>query len=148
MFSSMGTVGAGIGSVMAIIDFADSLINGGGVPDSAELAYMKQEFKKVNAKLDTVLQDTGKLQSGLEFSDATKDISLVIIHDLHQDIDVIMKSFKTDMRAKRQLSPKTTDRMAEFNARIHNSEVETRLDTPKYSYIFLLQIHILYMCIV
>ena len=135
MFSSMGTVGAGIGSVMAIIDFADSLINGGGVPDSAELAYMKQEFKKVNAKLDTVLQDTGKLQSGLEFSDATKDINLVIIHELHQDIDAIMKSFKTDMRAKRQLTPKTTDKMAEFNKRIHNSEVETRLENiPTFIY--------------
>ena len=129
MFKMMGTAGAAVGTALELIDFADSLIN--GVPDSAELAYMKQEFKRVNAKLDKVLQDTSKLQSGLEFSDATKDINLVIIHGLYEDVDDMMKSFKNDMRAKGAPSTKTTDAKAEFNARIKNSEVETRLDIPK-----------------
>ena len=129
MFKMMGTAGAAIGPVMDLINFADALIN--GVPDSAELAYMKQEFKRVNAKLDKVLQDTSKVQSGLAFSDATKDIDLVVIHGLYDDVDKIMKLFKNDMRAKGGPSTKTTDEKAEFNARIKNSEVETRLDIPK-----------------
>ena len=122
----MGLAGAKVGAVLELIDFADSLIY--GVPDSAELAYMKQEFKRVNAKLDKVLQDTSKVQSGLAFSDATKDIDLVVIHGLYDDVDKIMKLFKNDMRAKGGPSTKTTDEKAEFNARIKNSEVETRLD--------------------
>ena len=126
MFSMMGLAGAKVGAVLELIDFADSLIY--GVPDSAELAYMKQEFKRVNAKLDKVLQDTSKVQSGLAFSDATKDIDLVVIHGLYDDVDKIMKLFKNDMRAKGGPSTKTTDEKAEFNARIKNSEVETRLD--------------------
>ena len=129
MFSMMGLAGAKVGAVLELIDFADSLIY--GVPDSAELAYMKQEFKRVNAKLDKVLQDTRKVQSGLAFSDATKDIDLVVIHGLYDDVDKIMKLFKNDMRAKGGPSTKTTDEKAEFNARIKNSEVETRLDIPK-----------------
>ena len=125
----MGTVGTKVGVALELIEFTDSLIN--GVPDSAELAYMKQEFKRVNAKLDKVLQDTSKVQSGLAFSDATKDIDLVVIHGLYDDVDKIMKLFKNDMRAKGGPSTKTTDEKAEFNARIKNSEVETRLDIPK-----------------
>ena len=124
VLQGLGTVGAAIDGVMAVYDFANTLIN--GPQPSPEMAFMKAEFKVVNSKLDKVLAASEGLENLAQLAIAIKDVNLVATDSLVARLPGIMALIQRDTR-RNTASLKTKNKVENFVGDVKTEKIITGL---------------------
>ena len=93
---TVGTLGELLETVMSAYDFMHALVN--GPTPSAEMTFMKAQFKVVNSKLDKILESAEGLGSLVETGITIKDVNFVATDSLYNRLPEIMNLIQADTR--------------------------------------------------
>ncbi len=131
-FERVGKVLNILSDVCIVVDSASAIFNLVFlmVPkgDSAELAYMKNEFHSIDVKLDSILQKEEQTQKAIDLLSLTKDINLAYLNTVKSHFNSMLRMVHIDIE-KGVFTQDTKHEVELFMQEIENGELLAMTNT-------------------